>query len=324
VSAMPERLPGGAASGAKISVVVPSFNHAEFLPDALDSIFQQNYRPLQVIVIDGGSKDGTVDILRDYAERYAELEWVSEPDSGPADAVNKGLARVSGDIVGIQSSDDLYHKDVFPDVIAAFVDNDDVGFVYGDVDGIDKAGTLLYRRKIPEFSWESFFGVSLAIPQSSIFFRAAIAQEVGGWNGDYYSCDIDYWMRILFRTRALHLRKSLSSWRRYPEQRTRPDVAAKLWGDYWSMIDNSPDVAAASLRVRRLAHASKYILAMRFPPTRSKFVVCGYLMIGFLLHPTFVRYNPWGIYMRWVPGFSSFRRAVLHAKQRLGGVAARK
>src|SRR5438046_444877 len=96
-----------------LSVVVPSFNHNRFIGRTLDSILNQSYRPLEIIVCDGASTDGTVETLRRYAALHPEISWLSEPDSGPADAVNKGLARIKGEIAAIQNSDDIYYPGAF-------------------------------------------------------------------------------------------------------------------------------------------------------------------------------------------------------------------
>lgn len=310
---------GVASESLRFSIVVPSFNHAHFLPRTLDSILGQDYRPLEVIVADGGSNDGTVDLLKEYAERHPELTWLSEPDEGPADAVNKGLARVTGDIIGIQSSDDVYYAGAFREVAEAFAADPDCGFVYGDVEGIDEQDNVIYRRSLPDFSWEAFFGVSMSLPQSSIFFRRTVAERAGGWNARYYGCDLDYWLRLLFRTQARHVRRPLSGWRSYPGQRTRPEHARKIWDGYWRMIDESPDIAAAPARVRRLARASKHIMALRFPPRPSRLTVWKHLLIGFVLHPGFWRYNPRRKLLRWLPGFNASRRAY----RALRGMAGR-
>ena len=89
-----------------LSIVVPSYNQGAYIRETLDSIFAQDYRPIEVLVLDGASKDETVEILRSYDA--PELRWWSERDRGVVDAVNKGLARASGEIIGIQSSDDTY------------------------------------------------------------------------------------------------------------------------------------------------------------------------------------------------------------------------
>src|SRR5437773_2348908 len=112
-----------------VSVIVPSFNQGKYIRETIDSILAQDYRPLEVLVIDGASTDETLDVLRSYADR-PELRWWSERDAGVVDAVNKGLARASGEIVAIQSSDDLY----VPGAVAAAVEAlaDGAVLAYGD------------------------------------------------------------------------------------------------------------------------------------------------------------------------------------------------
>jgi glycosyltransferase involved in cell wall biosynthesis len=297
-----------------ISIVVPSFNHAQYLAETLDSILSQDYRPLEIWVADGGSKDGTVELLERYAQRHPEVHFISEPDRGPADAVNKGLARVTGDIIGIQSSDDVYYPGAFRAVAGMFAAHPDCGFVYGDIDGIDQEGRVLYSRYFPEFSWPAFFGVSCCLAQSSIFFRASVARAAGGWRPDIYGCDLDYWMRLAFRTRPLHIARTLSGWRRYEGQRTRPDQYRRIWDDYWKMIDTSPEIAAAPPDVQRLARASKHLLAMRAPPSESAWTARKHVAIGAWLHPGFWRYNPVAVVGAQLPGFNSAR--LLYRKLR--------
>lgn len=294
----------------RISIIVPSFNQAAFLPRTLDSILGQGVAPHEVIVADGGSTDGSVEVLRDYAARHPQIQWISEPDNGPADAVNKGLARVTGDIIGIQSSDDVYYQGAFAQVTDAFTRCPAVGFVYGDVEGIDEADRVLYRRKLPEPGWPAFFAMSIALPQSSIFFRADLAANIGGWDGSIYGCDIDYWMRLLFHTQAVHIPQALSGWRRYANQRTRPDQYRRIWDDFWRMIDSSADVAAATARTRRLARASKHLLVLRCPPSTSRWVILHHLLIGALLHPSFWRYNPPGMVLSKIPGYTTLRNSL--------------
>lgn len=285
------------------SIVIPSFNHARFLAQALDSVFSQSYSSLQVIVADGASTDGTQSLLRDYAAKHPELEWLSEPDNGPADAVNKGLNRVTGDIVGILSSDDFYCENAFLEVSSVFRNNADIGIVYGNIDSHDEQGNYEYTRHMPDFSWEAFFGISLAIPQGSVFFRRELGVETGLWNPAYYSCDIDYWLRMFFRGDSQRIPRSLSGWRRYAGQRTTAQTAKKIWDGYWAMIQDSKDIATASPHIRRLAFASRHILAMRYPPYHSRLVVWWHLFLATVAHPGFWRYNTPDVYLRWIPGY---------------------
>jgi glycosyltransferase involved in cell wall biosynthesis len=266
----PQARAGDTKVAPLLSIVVPSFNQARFIAETLDSILSQEYRPLEVIVVDGGSTDGTVDLLRAYSGRYPELRWISEKDEGPADAVNKGLALARGEVAAIQSSDDLYLPGAFAAVMAEFTRHPDAGFLIGHYEGIDEQGKVLYLCQLPEFSWEAYFGMALCIPQSSIFFRMDVARAAGGWNGKYYGCDLDYWLRLLLRTRALRLDRALSRWRLHAGGRTHAGQQAKIWHGYQQMLTDNAELKRAPLRVRRLAWASRHIFALRFHPTGAR------------------------------------------------------
>lgn len=301
-----------------LSIIVPSFNQGRFISSTLDSILSQDYRPLEVIVVDGASSDNTVEILQQYADKYPELRWLSERDSGPADAVNKGLAMARGEIAAIQSSDDIYYPGALSAVMQTFRGNPDCGFVIGHYCGIDVDGRVIYTEHLPEFSWEAYFGLALCIPQSSIFFSMKVAREVGGWNSQYFACDIDYWLRILLRTRAIRLDRVLSGWRIYKGARTHSGQTRKIWDGYWRMIeDNDADLLRAGPHIRRLAQASKHILAMRFHPTGNRWAICGQLFLGLMQHPTWWRYQRAADIMTCVPGYLHARRIYRAVKRRI-------
>lgn len=302
-----------------LTVVVPSFNQGRFIKRTLDSIFAQDYRPIEVIVVDGASSDDTTDILRCYAERHPELQWISEADRGPADAVNKGLAKATGEITAIQSSDDIYYPGAFDTAMRVFHGDPDCGFVIGDCTGISADDRLLFTTRLPDFSWEAYLAMSLNIPQSSIFFRTSLARAIGGWNVRQYSPDIEFWLRLLLRTRAVHVDQVLSAWRIYPGQRTHsPEARKRIWREYWQMVEELPDLRASSIRVRRLARASAHLLALRFHPTADRSTVRRHLILGFLQHPTFWRHYPWPI-RPWLPGAARLEQLKARMLQWLRG-----
>jgi glycosyltransferase involved in cell wall biosynthesis len=300
-----------------VSILMPSFKAARFLRSALDSIFSQAYPNIEVVVADGGSTDGTVDILREYEARYpGRLRWLSERDEGPADAVNKALALARGEIGAVMSADDWYYPDAIGVVVKFLVSHPECGLAYGDVAGVDDKDTVLYTRRMPEFSWESMFGVSCALPQGSVFFRMQLARETGGWNGRYYGCDLDYWLRLALRTQARRIPRTLSAWRRYEGQRTTPAAYRRIWNDYWSMIEDSPDLAAASPRIQRLSRASKHLLILRVDNDFPPWTVMRHMFTGLLLHPTFWRYNPWRMTVSAFLGGSAVRRVFRQIRGR--------
>jgi len=131
-----------------ISIVTPSFNQAAFLNEALLSVRQQDYSCLEHIVVDGGSSDDSTEILKGHSETpgWEHLQWVSEPDRGQSDALNKGFARARGEIIGWLNSDDRYRPNCFTAVAKAFQDPD-VDIVYGDSAWIDVQGKIFRLRR---------------------------------------------------------------------------------------------------------------------------------------------------------------------------------
>src|SRR6516165_5744206 len=118
------------------SIVVPSFNQGRFIAETLESCLEQSYRPIEILVQDGGSTDDTVSVLQSF--EAPELGWVSEPDKGVVDAVNRGLRRAKGEILTIQSSDDLFVDDAIGAAVEALSLDQAIGLVYGDVELIDQ------------------------------------------------------------------------------------------------------------------------------------------------------------------------------------------
>lgn len=119
----------------KISIVTATWNSAETLRDTFDSVLRQEYEDYELVVVDGGSKDETVDIIREYEPKFeGRMKWKSEPDKGLYDAMNKGISRATGDVVGILNSDDFYTSfDVLQAVANAFAKHPEIDAVYGDI-----------------------------------------------------------------------------------------------------------------------------------------------------------------------------------------------
>lgn len=293
-----------------VSVIVPSLNQGRFIERTLLSILRQDYRPLEIIVVDGASKDRTVNILQQYAKAHAEIRWISEPDDGPADAVNKGLALATGEIVGIQSSDDMYYAGAISTAVQAFGVNRQCGMVYGDSDSIDTEDRLLSHYSVPEFSWPAVFGISLCLAQQSVFFRANLAAEVGGWNGDYFGCDLDYWLRLMLRAPARKVSFTFSAWRCYPEQRTRPPHYKKILDGYRAMIDENQELKRAPTRLRRMAEASYHLMALRFHPTGNIWSRRLHLAFALSQSPGVLLHCPREILKPLIPGYRILRKLI--------------
>ena len=286
-----------------LSVIIPSYNQGQFLKQAIDSILDQDYRPVEVIVIDGASSDDTIDVLKGYAH-CDEVTWISEPDHGPADAVNKGLERARGRYASIQSADDYYLPGAFAKAMAFFQDNPTVGLLYGEVASVDVAGRVKSISSRPPHDNALCIALCICIPQSSAFFETKVAKELGGWSDKYHTADWELWLRMMFKVEAAKIDDTLSCWRVYQGQRT--DQRENVYRSYRKMIDESVEINQSGFRVRLAALASKQLIALSFAPVRRRFSKLLPLCLAIVLFPPVFRWIPKK--RRFVPGLQRLIR----------------
>jgi glycosyltransferase involved in cell wall biosynthesis len=179
-----------------VSVITPSYNQAAFLDHAIRSVLDQGYPHLEYIIVDGGSGDGSVDVIRRYADRLAF--WVSEPDRGQANAVNKAMAHVTGDIVGWVNSDDFYYPGAIRAAVEAFADDPDAGFVYGRGNRVDEGGALIEPfRHTRSFDLDALTRGIDYILQPTVFMRRGALAEVAPLDPTMrWTLDWDLWIRL--------------------------------------------------------------------------------------------------------------------------------
>lgn len=186
----------------KLSIVTPSFNQAHFIEETLRSVSSQRYPFLEHIVVDGVSTDQTVEILKRFSGTpgWEHLRWISEPDRGQSDAINKGFRMATGDIIGWLNSDDLYEANSFARVSKAFEENPLVDFIYGDYLIIDEAGKTLISKKEIDFDWEIMLCGLNYIAQPNVFFRSRVFKELGYLDESlHYVMDYEFWLRAATR-----------------------------------------------------------------------------------------------------------------------------
>ncbi len=178
-----------------ISVVTPSYNQAPFLEATIRSVLEQDYEALEYIVVDGGSSDRSVSIIEKYADRLAW--WVSEPDLGQTDAINKGFARARGEILAWLNSDDTYESGALSEAVAFLQANPQVGMVYGDTNFIDARGRVIGRFDARQTDFDRLMRGAVYIPQQAAFFRADLWRQVGPLDPTFYfAMDYDLWVRL--------------------------------------------------------------------------------------------------------------------------------
>jgi glycosyltransferase involved in cell wall biosynthesis len=180
-----------------VSVVMPSLNQAAFLPAAVASVLGQSYANVELIVADGGSTDGTLAILESLQQSDARLRWLSEPDRGPADALNKALRRVRGTVIGWLNSDDLYTPGAVQRAAQALHDEPEWLMVYGQGEHVDASGGFLGRYpSLPPATHITGFAQGCFICQPTVFFTRTLWLLLGPLDeGLKTAFDFDYWLR---------------------------------------------------------------------------------------------------------------------------------
>ncbi len=178
-----------------VSIVTPSFNQVRFLEATIRSVLDQDYPNIEYIVIDGGSSDGSVEIIERYSDRLAY--WESAPDRGQTDAINKGFERASGDYFAWLNSDDTYRLGAVRSAVEYLQSHPEIGMVYGDAYYIDGAGQVVGHYPAGETDYRRLRRGITTIPQQAMFFRANLWKMVGPLDPSFfYAMDYDLWVRL--------------------------------------------------------------------------------------------------------------------------------
>lgn len=179
----------------KLSVVTVSYNQADYLERTICSVLGQGYDNLEYIIIDAGSTDGSVDIIRKYESELSF--WVSEPDKGQVDGINKGLRRATGDFVAFQNSDDIYYKDYFDTVGLTIIDSPNVDLIYADLNQIDEQDLVLkYQKNLFAHLWLQV--LQPQVHNQVAFWRRDLLDKIGYLNPQYsFAFDAEFFCRIL-------------------------------------------------------------------------------------------------------------------------------
>ena len=213
-----------------VSIVTPSYNQGRFLKRTIDSVLMQSYPNIQYVVIDGGSTDESVEILRSYRDRFY---WVSEPDRGQTNAINKGLARAKGEILAYLNSDDILAPRAVERVVHYLQQHPDCDMVYGEADYIDEKDEVIGSYKTADYSLNRLIEDCM-VCQPAAFWRKRMTEKVGPFDEQLnFAMDYDYWLRIAKAGGEIRfLREKLACSRLYSETKTlsaRPKIFQEIF-----------------------------------------------------------------------------------------------
>lgn len=198
----------------KISVITPSFNQAQFIESTINSVLDQENLDIEYIIIDGGSTDNTVEILK----KYNNIIWISEKDNGQSHAINKGLKLATGEIIAWLNSDDLYTPNALKTVIQCFEENPEIEFLYGDIEYINKKGEHLFYQTGPVLTLKNLIEDPYIMRQPSCFWRKSLFDKVGYLKEELnVVMDLDLAIRMLRITSAHYYPFLFSKFRYYNE-----------------------------------------------------------------------------------------------------------
>jgi hypothetical protein len=302
-----------------VSVVTPSYNQAAFLETTIRSVLEQDYPSVEYFVMDGGSTDGSVAVIQEYAGRLSG--WVSEKDRGQGDAINKGLARANGEIVAWLNSDDYYLPKAISAAVKTFAQYPDAALVYGDMLAVDQDGQTLNVLEYEQYSLEDLLCFQI-IGQPAVFFRREAYEQAGGLDINYhYMLDHLLWIRMAREAQIVHVPQTWAAARFHPQAKNR-NLAVEFPKEGFRILEwaqTQPDLAETMSHIRRRSLASAHRVNARYQldagqPRESLRAWCK----AFSLHPPTAlrRLNLLASALLEITGLSRLRESILRRRQR--------
>lgn len=239
-----------------VSIITPSYNQGRFIEETILSVKNQTYPRIEHIVVDGGSTDGTLNILRSYSD---SVIWVSEPDKGQSDAINKGWRMSKGEILAYLNSDDTYMPWTVETAVKHLLENPGVGMVYGDCAIIDECSQATGQYPAAEFNLSDLICGRNMIPQPTVFLWRRVLETAGYLDVNLnMAMDYDLWIRIGLGHRLKYIPERLASFRVH--RGTKSAEQPSQWGpEHLRILDglfSSPTLPGELKALRRRAYSN--------------------------------------------------------------------
>jgi glycosyltransferase involved in cell wall biosynthesis len=254
----------------RLSIVTPSYNQGRFLEMTIRSVLLQGYPNLEYVVIDGGSSDGSAEVLKKY-DRFISY-WVSEPDAGQTDAINKGLLKTDGDYLGWINSDDVYVKGAFTKVISAFEQNPESILVHGNRILMDAEDRVFGCSPLPAFDPNK---TSFIVCSETTFWTRRAMKECGPLNKDLkFAMDLEFFCRLYLKGSFTKLDDYLGYFRCHDESKSSTiwhvaeEESSRVWKDLFGV--DWPRYGVKKNRLRILLEFVRHPMLIAFPYMQTK------------------------------------------------------
>ena len=248
----------------QLSVITPVYNSERFIESCLRSVVEQQCEGVEHLIMDGGSTDRTMSIVKEYADRHPHIRWVSEKDKGQSDAMNKGLRLARGNLIGYLNADDFYEPGALPTVLQAFAGLSEPSILIGNCNVIDEAGKLLWLNR-PEtrhyyelltvwrFKWPS--------NPSAYFYHRSLHERIGEFDiGEHYVMDYDFLLKAFRECCIVYVDQTLGNYRMYSDNKTSQVFSTNAG---WEMVTQVTRKHAAKENVFYRMHVDLGLALLR-------------------------------------------------------------
>ena len=252
----------------KISIITPNYNYSNYISKTIESVVNQTYQNWEYIIVDDGSTDNSVEVVKQYSSKYPDkIKLIQQKNKGQTNAINEGLKHASGAIIGWINSDDMYYdKYVLEIIISCFKSDRNLEAIFGNMMVIDQQGNSVKTIKYPKFNYISgvFNGFGKIIPSNAIFWKKKLTDDVGYLDEKFdHAMDSEYWSRLLLNRKVLKINKTLAKFRWHSQAKTIKRKNTK--SSQYSIARKEDDL------VRKNAY-NYLILAKYLPYKYSKFL----------------------------------------------------
>jgi glycosyltransferase involved in cell wall biosynthesis len=309
-----------------VSIVVPSFQQAPFLGETLDSLERQVGVDLQILIRDGGSTDGSVEIIRAFAARSRfDVEWQTGPDGGQCAAINDGLRAAKGAVVGYLNSDDVLAPDALREAVTALNEQENLDLVYGEADLWDVSGRVIGAYRTEDWRRARLEEICI-ISQPACFWRRSLHARAGWFDeGLWGAFDYDFWLRSGKEDNVLHVRRKWAATRQHSDAKTFAQ-SERLWAETARVQARHCGGRVAIDLARRLAslRAGRHLAgAPGGGASRLRFTLAYWWHFGRLGVAT-RRMHTWRYWRKWVyPPYAKYHSLALDPQRGAGRAAQR-